>query len=421
MSWHAVKLGDICVDGGIQTGPFGSQLHQSDYSDEGMPVVMPVDLVDGGISTERIARVSDDHVQRLSRHILEPGDIVYARRGDVGRCSKVTQNEAGWLCGTGCLRLRADSNLVDKTFLYYALSNPAVIGWVRNHAVGATMPNLNTTILENVPLSIPDSLEVQCQISSILMAYDNLIENNRRQIALLEEAADLTFANWFITCDRSAFDIGAMSDYFDITIGKTPPRAQTECFVAKGVPWASVKDLGNATGPYITTTSECLTDEAVENYKVKVKPAGTILLSFKLTIGRVAITRRPTATNEAIAHFVTDDDAMRLYTYEYLRSFDYETLGSTSSIGKAINSKIVKAIPFSMPDRADLDQLYSQLNPLFCSMRLCQQRASLLIEARDRLLPKLMSGEIDVATIAHDVRSIPAKYAMGIAELERGE
>lgn len=93
MSWSAVKLGDVCIDGGIQTGPFGSQLHQSDYSDEGTPVVMPVDLADGGISTERIARVSDDHVQRLSRHMLEPGDVVYARRGDVGRCSRVTESE----------------------------------------------------------------------------------------------------------------------------------------------------------------------------------------------------------------------------------------------------------------------------------------------------------------------------------------
>lgn len=285
---------------------------------------------------------------------------------------------------------------MDKTFLYYALSNPEVVGWVRNHAIGATMPNLNTTILGNVPLCIPNSLEDQRCIAAILMAYDNLIENNRRQIALLEEAADLTYENWLDACDRSSFDTGTMSDFFDVTIGKTPPRAQTECFAAEGVPWASVKDLGNTAGPFISSTSECLTDEAIGNYKVKVKPAGTILLSFKLTIGRVAIAKQPTATNEAIAHFVTDSDAMRLYTYEYLRSFDYDTLGSTSSIGKAINSKIVKAIPFSLPNESNLNQLYSQLNPLFCAMRLYQHRASLLVEARDRLLPKLMSGEIEV-------------------------
>jgi type I restriction enzyme S subunit len=127
-----------------------------------------------------------------------------------------------------------------------------------------------------------------------------------------------------------------------------------------------------------------------------VKPAGTIALSVKLTIGRVAIAAWPFATNEAIAHFATDDDAIRLYTYEYLKHFDYESLGSTSSIGEAINSRIVKALPFVMPCRSDLEDLHEILNPMFENMRLCQTRIELAREARDRLLPKLMSGEIEV-------------------------
>ena len=96
MSWNRFTLGEISTN--IQTGPFGSQLHQSDYSETGIPVVMPKDLIDGHISEETIARVNEEHVDRLSRHKIDNGDILYSRRGDVGRCAYAAENEKGWLC-----------------------------------------------------------------------------------------------------------------------------------------------------------------------------------------------------------------------------------------------------------------------------------------------------------------------------------
>ena len=153
MSWEAVTLADIAAS--IQTGPFGSQLHQSDYSEVGIPVVMPKDLIDGHISEESIARVDESHVQRLSRHKIENGDILYSRRGDVGRCAFACEKEQGWLCGTGCLRVTIDSTKANSRFVFYQLQKPETVGWVINHAVGATMLNLNTSILGGIPLSIP--------------------------------------------------------------------------------------------------------------------------------------------------------------------------------------------------------------------------------------------------------------------------
>ena len=145
MSWETATLGDISTN--IQTGPFGSQLHQSNYSTEGTPVVMPKDLVNGHISEATIARVSDDHVERLNRHKIEIGDILYSRRGDVGRCAFATEKEAGWLCGTGCLRVSTDVSKANPKFVFYQLQKPDTVGWVEKHAVGATMLNLNTSIL----------------------------------------------------------------------------------------------------------------------------------------------------------------------------------------------------------------------------------------------------------------------------------
>ena len=195
MSWETAVLGDISTN--IQTGPFGSQLHQLDYSTEGTPVVMPKDLVNGHISEATIARVSDNHVERLNRHKIEIGDILYSRRGDVGRCAFATEKEVGWLCGTGCLRVSIDTSKANPKFVFYQLQKPDTVGWVEKHAVGATMLNLNTSILSRVPIEIP-GLNTQNRIVAILSAYDNLVENNQKQIKLLEEAAPRLYKEWFV-------------------------------------------------------------------------------------------------------------------------------------------------------------------------------------------------------------------------------
>ena len=193
--WQQVKLGDIA--GNIQTGPFGSQLHQSDYSETGTPVVMPKDLVNGKISEQSIARVESSHVERLVKHKIQNGDILYSRRGDVGRCAYAGKEETGWLCGTGCLRVTIDVTRAVPKFIFYQLQTSQSVGWVEKHAVGSTMLNLNTSILSNVPISLPP-IEVQRKIADVLSAYDDLIENNRKQIKLLEEAAQRLYKEWFI-------------------------------------------------------------------------------------------------------------------------------------------------------------------------------------------------------------------------------
>lgn len=195
MSWEKVKLGDIAES--VQTGPFGSQLHQSDYSEFGTPVVMPKDMIGGKILEDSIARVEEQHVNRLSRHKVNVGDILYARRGDVGKCALVTENEKGWLCGTGCLKVTIDFSKANPKFVFYQLQKPETVGWVEKHAVGATMLNLNTGILESIPIELP-KLNEQNKIVDILSAYDNLIENNHKQIKLLEEAAQRLYKQWFI-------------------------------------------------------------------------------------------------------------------------------------------------------------------------------------------------------------------------------
>jgi type I restriction enzyme S subunit len=154
--WERRTLQYLCVDGnGIQTGPFGSQLHESDYTPDGVPVVMPRDLIDARINTDRIARIPEGLAYSLGRHRMRIGDVVYGRRGDIGRRAFIGSREDGWFCGTGCLRLRPDQARVFPQYFFAALGHPIVAGTIAGRAKGATMPNLNASVMRDVEMVIP--------------------------------------------------------------------------------------------------------------------------------------------------------------------------------------------------------------------------------------------------------------------------
>lgn len=156
--WRLTSLGDEAdrCGGVIQTGPFGSQLHAADYVESGVPVIMPQDLSRRRVSTTKIARIEETDAQRLARHRVKLGDIIYSRRGDVERHALIGPRESGWLCGTGCLLVRMGDSFPSPLFASLALDLPETRAWIVQHAIGATMPNLNTGILARVPMLVPD-------------------------------------------------------------------------------------------------------------------------------------------------------------------------------------------------------------------------------------------------------------------------
>ena len=190
-------------------------------------------------------------------------------------------------------------------------------------------------------------------------------------------------------------------ELFDIHIGKTPPRKQQEWFSSdrtNNVIWMSIKDMGNA-GAYLINSTEYLTKQAVEKFNIWRCPLGSILLSFKLTIGRVGIVGDELVTNEAIACFSSNDRKRLTFLYPLLLAYDYASLGSTSSIATAVNSKIVRAMPLQVPDDIVLDAFYNTVEPVYELLLTNTKEILALSQLRDRLLPKLMSGEIDVSQV----------------------
>ena len=191
-----------------------------------------------------------------------------------------------------------------------------------------------------------------------------------------------------------------LSEISNVTIGKTPPRSESECFTTdeKDIKWISISDLGKA-GMFIFDTSERLTQDAIAKYNVKIIPKNTVILSFKLTIGRTGFTTEDMTTNEAIAHFDLFDKNLNNYLYCTLTYFNYSDLGSTSSIATAINSKIVKSIKIGIPNEKQLNKFNDLTSSMFKIIRNNEKVNIKLLELRDTLLPKLTNGEIDLDNI----------------------
>ena len=191
-----------------------------------------------------------------------------------------------------------------------------------------------------------------CHPQKLWVCY--MLKNNN----LLEQVLAL-YTRKFVTTNNPARSTIRADEYFDIAIGKTPPRKEPHWFSNNpdDVTWISISDMGSC-GVYINSSSEQLTQEAVEKHNVKIVPNNTVILSFKLTVGRIAITDGEMATNEAIAHFKTDKPEINEYLYCYLKKFNYQTMGSTSSIATAVNSKIIKAMPFIVPTDEEIREIH---------------------------------------------------------------
>jgi type I restriction enzyme S subunit len=206
------------------------------------------------------------------------------------------------------------------------------------------------------------------------------------------------------------WEVNLAGNLFDVAIGKTPPRNEHQWFSTdpQDIPWMSIRDLGQ-TGAFISQVSEYLTPAAVERFRVRRIPDRTVVLSFKLTVGRVAITDGEMLSNEAIAHLLPREATFLspVYLYCYLRQFDYESLGSTSSIATAVNSDSVRAIPLLVPSDRVHKAFLQAVSSMFLRLRALQRESTALAYLRDALLPKFISGELRVP----DAQSFAETYS----------
>lgn len=355
------------------------------------------------------SRITQLGIEKSSTKLAKKNDVVMACAGQGKTRGQVSFLLDDMYINQSVIAMTTDEKRLHPLYLFYNLSGR--YNELRGSSdASSTRGSITIKSLKKLTILIPN-IESQKKIIDILSTYDNLIENNNKRIQLLEQMAENLYKEWFVRFRFPGYEdvefesgipkgweILRANQLFDITIGKTPDRKIFDYFSnipECNYPWISISDMRSAS-TFVFKTKEYLTINAVNTCNVKIIPKNTVIVSFKLTVGQVAITTSDMCTNEAIAHFTTDNAAIREYIYLYLKNFQYSDLGNTSSIGTAVNSKIIKNMKIILPSSELLNQFHDSVYSIFEEIHLLNETNNNLIKQRDMLLPRLMSGKLRV-------------------------
>lgn len=382
MKWEKVKLGDIATC--IQPGPFGSQLHNSDYSKEGTPIIMPKDIVGGTIVHSGLLKVSEEHVKRLSRHQVYEGNLMVARKGDVRKCAYITANENGWMTGSDCLKVVLDESKCYPKFIYYQLRSEHIGRWLEKVSIGATMPSLNTGLLSGIEMVLPP-IEIQKKIAGILSAYNDLIENNQRQIKLLEEAAQRLYKEWFVDLRfpghentkivdgvPEGWSRGLLKELISVNYGKDHKKAPDD---------GNIPVYGSG-GLMRKCNKSLFSGEAV-------------LIPRKGSLNNIMYVDETFWTVDTMFYATMKQPHTAVFVYFFVKAFDMYSMNIGAAV-PSMTAKILDAMDVVIPDKETMEKFDKRAKTYFNKIKTLQGQNDRLKIARDLLLPKLMSGEVEV-------------------------
>ena len=398
--WKVYKLGELIKD--IAAGPFGSNLKVECFVESGFPIIDGANLKGIKVTDNITKYVAEEKARSLHRAIAKRNDVVVTISGNVGQIAYIPNNSKylEYLVSQRQFRASFDETKVDVPFLVYYFHTRVGQHKILSFANQVGVPALAQPIknFKEILLELPP-LQEQKRIAGILSSLDDKIDLLHREDATLEAMAETLFRQWFVEEAKGEWEEEPLKEVVDIAIGRTPPRKETKWFSTNpnDIKWLSIKDMGGGS-VFLFNTTEYLTKEAVEVFSIPIIPKNTVVLSFKMTVGRVGITTKDMLSNEAIAHFKFKDNTpfSKEYLYLFLKNFRFDTLGSTSSIVTAINSTMIKNMEIVIPDADTMERFKNQTQPVFDKIYSNQEQINTLIQTRDGLLPRLMSGEIKV-------------------------
>ena len=409
--WTETTLGKVAS---IITGPFGSQLHQSDYVEVGIPIVMPQNIDDRKIDYSSINYISEEDARRLKKYRAIKNDILYARRGDVEKHAFITENDDGVYCGTGCLRVRITSSKVDPLFLSFFLNKEETRKWLVTHAVGTNMPNLNTDILSNVPVSFP-SLVTQKKVVSTLQSLEAKITVNNRINDNLEQQAKLLYDYWFTQFDfpdenGNPYRASGGQMEWNATLKRNIPIGWRVVPFLEVASWESnsqppksefiyepkdgyIRFIQNrdydssAHKTYIPLTKSLSIVDRYDILMDKYGDAGTVRYGIE------------GAFNVALGKINVHDKNHREYVRSFLASdgiYDYLHNSCMASTRASLNESNLAMLNIVIPDEPIVAKYEELLRKMRDSILTNNDETEKLIELRDWLLPMLMNGQVTV-------------------------
>ncbi|MCI3184947.1 restriction endonuclease subunit S [Faecalibacterium prausnitzii] len=372
----------------IQTGPFGSQLHKEDYVADGTPIVTVEHLGNKMFSEQNLPRVSNTDKNRLKKYVLKQGDIVFSRVGSVDRCSYVDQKHDGWMFSGRCLRVRPTSEIVSE-YLYYYFCLEETKQFVRNISVGATMPSINTKLLGEVVVTFPE-LEQQKRISGILSAIDSKIEVNQKINDNLAVLLQTVYQERFGDVDK-AVEQGVLSDICSYSKDRV---AVSELDVST---YFSTENMLPRKAGSTEATSLPTTPQTTACHK-----GDTLISNIRPYFKKIVYCEDECGCSTDVLCFMPNQPQYSAYLFSTLyadKFFAFMVAGAKGTKMPRGDKQRIMTYPIVLPSEVALAEFNIIALPLIkqiYSNRAENKRLSLL---RDTLLPKLMSGELDVSDI----------------------
>ena len=420
--WRQTTLGKVLISGGgkIQTGPFGSQLHASDYVADGIPCIMPANMKSNRVDLSAIAYISEKDAKRLSKHLVKAGDILYSRRGDVTQKALIREAEAGYFCGTGCLLVRP-GDAIDPEFLTYHLSTPTNQDWIVKQAVGATMPNLNTAILSAVPLNLPPNKDIQRRTAAILSALDAKIDCNNRINAELEAMAKTLYDYWFVQFDfpdangkpykssggKMAYNATLKREIpsgwhdsnvlavADLLGGGTPTKKKPE-YWSGNIPFFTPTDADGSIFKF--STADYITSEGLKGSSTKLFSKHTVFITARGSVGRLVLAGVDMAMNQSCYALRAKTGISHVFLFFLAKELIHHLhVKSSGSVFDSIVSNDIELTQLAIPKGEVIEEFAAVVEPAFEKIANNTRENQQLAQLRDWLLPLLMNGQVTVA------------------------
>ncbi|WMJ74373.1 restriction endonuclease subunit S [Cytophagaceae bacterium ABcell3] len=424
MMFNKIKLGELLNQkkAHSQTGPFGTQLKASNYVHSGIPVINVKNIGFGDIRSEGLEFVTEEFSNVLKQHQLKENDIVFGRKGAVERHALISKNEAGWVQGSDCIRLRLLTKDYDPKFLSYFFRTEYHKQWMINlGSFGATMGSLNQEIISKI--EIPDiPLPIQAKIASILSAYDELIENNKQRIKLLEEMAEEIYKEWFVRMrfpgyestkfyneegkevphgTKDALPEGweyiKVRDAFSIQGGGTPKTEINEYWEEGKINWFSPTDITGSDSIFLEKSAKQISQLGLAKSSAKIFPKKSVMMTSRATIGAVGINITEACTNQGFITCIPNSNFSYPYIYEWIKSnkilMENYSCGATF---KEISRGVFKNLNILKPSTPIMKKFTEVMVCLFDELHILGAKNELLQQTRDLLLPRLISGKLSV-------------------------
>lgn len=400
MSYETYRVTDLIDE--IAMGPFGSNIKVSCFVDSGVPVLNGSNLEGFSLSEKAFRFVTKEKADSLNKANAHRGDIVITHRGTLGQIVFIPQDSRydRYVISQSQFRVRCNDKVLPEYLVYY-FHTPIGQHKLLSNASQVGVPALArpSSTFQQIEVELPE-LSIQKRVVEIITTIQKKIENNQELNDNLEQQAQSYFQELFVDNADPEWTTGTISDLGTVVGGSTPSKAKPEYYTESGIAWITPKDLSNNKSKFVSQGENDITELGLRNSSASIMPEGTVLFSSRAPIGYIAIAAGEVTTNQGFKSVVPKPEIGTPFVYFFLKNTLPVIEGMASgSTFKEVSGSTMKNVPAVIPDAETLAKFSDFCAPIFAQQRILEEQNQSLATLRDNLLPKLMSGEIDVSAV----------------------